>query len=258
MMKSISVVLVTLGCLLVSTLSGLAQGTTVLTVDGEQVAIYRDEYGVPHIFADTRRALFKAYGYVVAQDRLWQLEVNRRAARGRLAEIFGSSVLAADRLARILGYTDAELAQQFAALPLAQQEVFTSYVAGINRYIAEVVTPNPGTKLPFEFHFLGMGVPAPWTTLDAWAFAVDRARPFLEGGEGEREAQALLNALTAMHGPEGGLGIFNDLQWTNDPDAPTSVPKEGAFGKKQKPLPYPPASQLTGASSNPDTEPETA
>jgi penicillin G amidase len=259
MMKTIALVLVALVCSLVSTVSAaLAQGTTVLNVDGEQVSIYRDEYGVPHIFADTRRALFKAYGYVVAQDRLWQLEINRRTARGRLAEILGNAFLAADRNARTLGYTDAELAQQFAALGAAQQEVFTAYAEGINRYIAQVVTPSPSTKLPFEFHFLGIGVPAAWTTLDAWAFAVDRARPFLEGSEGERDAQTLLNSLTAVHGPIPGFGIFNDLQWINDPDAPTSVPREGAFGKKQKALTYPPASQLTGASSNPDMEAETA
>src|SRR3972149_7557736 len=65
------------------------QGFTYLDVDGEQVRIYRDAFGVPHIFAETNRGLFETYGYRVAQDRLWQLELNRRAARGRLAEIFG-------------------------------------------------------------------------------------------------------------------------------------------------------------------------
>jgi penicillin G amidase len=257
-MRSIALVLAALVCSLVSTVSAaVAQGTTVLNTDGEAVSIYRDEYGVPHIFAQARPALFTAYGYVVAQDRLWQLELNRRTARGRLAEILGPGMLQADRNARTLGYTDAELAQQFAALSKAQQEVFTAYVAGINRYIAEVVTPNPSTKLPFEFHSLGIGVPAAWSTLDAVAFAVFLARPFLEHGDGERALQTLLNNLIAMHGPTGGFGIFNDLQWINDPDSPTSVPKEGAFGKKQKALPYPPASQLTGASSD-DTQVEEA
>jgi penicillin amidase len=257
--STIALVLAALVCSLVSTVSAaVAQGTTILNTNREEVSIYRDEYGVPHIFARSRPALFTAYGYVVAQDRLWQLETNRRSARGRLAEILGPGSLPADRNARTLGYTDAELGQQFAALSKAQQDVFTAYVAGINRYIAEVVTPNPSTKLPFEFHFLGIGAPAPWTTLDAVAIAVFLARPFLEHGEGERDLQALLNNLIAMHGPIGGFGIFNDLQWINDPDAPTSVPTEGAFGKKQKALPYPAASQLTGASREPDTEVEKA
>ena|SRR5687767_11292470 len=64
-------------------------GFTTLNVNGEAVKIYRDDFGIPHIFAETNRGLFEAYGYAVAQDRLWQLELNRRAARGRLAEIFG-------------------------------------------------------------------------------------------------------------------------------------------------------------------------
>jgi penicillin G amidase len=167
------------------------QGMSVLNVDGERVSVYRDEYGVPHIFAETRRALFKAYGYVVAQDRLWQSELNRRAARGRLAEILGPGTnppngnLVADQNARRLGYTDAELAQQFAALGVAQQEAFTAYVEGINRYIAEIVIPDPSKKLPFEFHFLGIGVPAAWTTLDSFATAVFQAQD-AEGGGGNK------------------------------------------------------------------------
>src|SRR5260370_16335545 len=65
------------------------QGLTTLDVNGEQVTIYRDERGVPHIFADTNYGLFVGFGYAVAQDRLWQLELFRRAAYGRLAEVLG-------------------------------------------------------------------------------------------------------------------------------------------------------------------------
>src|SRR5918994_3539938 len=87
-------------------------GFTTLNVNGEAVKIYRDEFGIPHIFADTNRGLFEAYGYTVAQDRLWQLELNRRAARGKLAEVFGAgagnSFLNADRAARTTGYSDTE------------------------------------------------------------------------------------------------------------------------------------------------------
>src|SRR5215204_6658270 len=92
-----------------STMKAAEAGFTTLDVNGEAVRIYRDDFGTPHIFAETNRGLFEAYGYVVAQDRLWQLELNRRAARGRLSEIFGPSQLNADRFARTTGYTDAEL-----------------------------------------------------------------------------------------------------------------------------------------------------
>jgi len=157
---------------LLATTIGLAAGTfTNLDVAGEAVRIYRDDFGVPHVFAETSRGVFEGYGYAIAADRLWQLEVNRRAARGRLAEIFGSSRLAADRIARTLGYTDAELDEQFAILSTEEQEVFNAYVNGINRYVNEVVVPDPANKLPFEFQFLNIGLPAPWTTRDAVAFA---------------------------------------------------------------------------------------
>src|SRR5215207_4466788 len=72
-----------------STAKASNTGFTTLDVNGEAVRIYRDDFGTPHIFAGTNRGLFEAYGYAVAQDRLWQLELNRRAARGRLAEVFG-------------------------------------------------------------------------------------------------------------------------------------------------------------------------
>jgi acyl-homoserine lactone acylase PvdQ len=85
-------------------------GWSTLEVAGETVNIYRDEFGRPYIFATTNRGLFTAYGYAVAEDRLWQLELNRRAARGRLAEILGPGApVMSDKFIRITGYTDAEL-----------------------------------------------------------------------------------------------------------------------------------------------------
>lgn len=66
---------------------------TMLDVEGDEVRIYRDEFGVPHIFAETNRGLFKGYGYAIAQDRLWQLELFRHAAQGRLAELLGATTV---------------------------------------------------------------------------------------------------------------------------------------------------------------------
>src|SRR5262245_33535847 len=206
----------TLGCSLllgtllaaVITTSPTGQGTATwsqLAVGGDQVRIYRDEYGVPHIFAETTRGLYEAYGYVVAEDRLWQLEVNRRSGRGRLAEIFGAGSVMADRTVRTLGYTDAELDEQFAQLPAADQERFESYVRGINRYVDEVVVPDPLNKLPFEFHHVGIGVPDPWTARDSLAFGVRQMRAFLERGDGEPTNQALVNSLVALHGLSSGV-----------------------------------------------------
>src|SRR5215468_7330663 len=66
---------------------------TALKVDGDDVNICRDSFGVPHIFAETNKALFEGFGYADAQDRLWQLELFRRAAEGRLAEILPAGSL---------------------------------------------------------------------------------------------------------------------------------------------------------------------
>ena len=234
-------------------------GLTTLDVNGEQVRVYRDEFGVPHIFAETNRGLFETYGYTVAEDRLWQLELNRRAARGRLAEVFGTTQNGAwvrlDTQVRLRGYTDAALGAQFEFLTAEEQEIIDAYSDGINRYLRDVVAPEPATKLPYEFHHLGIGTPQPWTRLDVVANIVYQARFGTVGGT-ERNNQSLLAALTAP--PPAGQGyeaaealeIFNDLRWINDPDAPTSVPVAGAIGKRQKPPP-PHPDQLLGASDDP-------
>ena len=208
-------------------------GFTTLNVNGEAVKIYRDDFGIPHIFAETNRGLFEAYGYTVAQDRLWQLELNRRAARGRLAEIFGPSTVNADRAARVVGYTDSELDAQFAQLTAEEQEIFDAYLAGINRYIGEVAL-SPLTKLPFEFHALGF-FPQPWTRRDSAAFGAFMVRRFGEIGGRELTNLSVLDSLITAHGPVNGFAIFNDVRWINDPDSPVTVPTSGAIGKRQKP-----------------------
>ena len=218
------------------TVQAAAAGFTTLDVNGESVRIYRDDFGIPHIFAETNRGLFEAYGYAVAQDRLWQLELNRRAARGRLAEVFGpgpgNSFLNADRAARTTGYTGAELDAQFAMLTAEEQEIFDAYLGGINRYIGEAAL-DPLSKLPFEFHALGF-FPQPWTRRDSAAFGVFMVRRFGEIGGRELTNLSLLDSLIAAHGPSNGFAIFNDVRWVNDPDSPVTVPSTGAFGKRQK------------------------
>jgi penicillin amidase len=221
-------------------------GTTTLIVSEEAEKIYRDDYGVPHIFAVSTEALFEAYGYTVAQDRLWQLELNRRAARGRLAEIFGPSAANSDQFVRTAGYTDAELDAQFAAMDAASQQIFTAYARGINRYLQQEVAANP-LKLPFEFHALGIS-PAPWTVRDSAAFAAFMIRRFGEIGGRELTNQSLLQTLVGIHGPVTGYAIFNDVRWINDPDAPVTIPQTGAFGNRHTTsTDVPAAAQLSGA-----------
>ena len=80
--------------------------------DFNGVSIVRDEYGVPHIFAGTKRGLAFGAGYAVAQDRLWQADLYRRQSSGRLAE-FGLATIDQDYEIRKSGYSQAELKEMF-------------------------------------------------------------------------------------------------------------------------------------------------
>ncbi len=125
----------------------------------QPVTVHRDKWGIPHILANTRGDLFFSQGYVHAQDRLWQMEIFRRAAAGRLAEILGEEALQTDRLTRTLGFT--RLAQVSWANSSDQvQKDLKSYTAGVNAFLE----PNP--PLPVEFR-LTRHKPEPWTTLDS-------------------------------------------------------------------------------------------
>ena len=123
------------------------------------VEVLRDTWGVPHIYAQSTEDLFFAQGYVMAQDRLWQMEMWRRAAEGRLAEVLGAGAVARDRQARLLKYRgpvdDAELKTYH---PEARR-IMTAYVAGVNAFVAESARTG---KLPVEFVLTGIR-PEPWT-----------------------------------------------------------------------------------------------
>jgi len=123
------------------------------------VRIARDDYGVPTITAETEQDLAFAQGYVHAQDRLWQMDMQRRAAAGRLSEVFGSETLLFDRMFRIVGLRQA--AERIAeALPAETRGALESYAAGVNAYLAEAKG-----RYPIEFDLLRYD-PEPWTATD--------------------------------------------------------------------------------------------
>ena len=203
-------------------------GWAILSVEGQKAHIFRDAYGVPHIFAPTNYSLFYTYGYAVAQDRLWQLDLFRRAARGMMAEVLGPAGLASDRSERLHGYTETEYQDLYAALPTEAQEILTAYADGINAHL-NVTLADPDHELPWEFHQLSYE-PAPWKVSDTLAIGRFMARTFGETGGQELQSQALLQSLINAHGTITGTATFQDLHWLNDPDAPVSVPPEGTAG----------------------------
>jgi len=124
-----------------------------------QVEIYRDEWGIPTVYAHTAHDLFFAQGYVHAQDRLWQMEFSRRIAPGRLSEVLGDAALEDDRFLRTLGMGRAAQAEAERLDP-DSRAVLEAYSAGVNAYLAE------GHPLPLEFTLLGFK-PEPWTPADS-------------------------------------------------------------------------------------------
>ena len=130
-----------------------------LTVPGlrEPVEVIRDEWGVPHIYAQNDDDLFFAQGYVMAQDRLWQMEMWRRWREGRLAEIFGPEALDYDRRARLMMFRGPFDETEWTSYHPDAHRLFTAHANGVNAYIEQ----HRG-NLPVEFQLTGV-VPEPWT-----------------------------------------------------------------------------------------------
>jgi penicillin amidase len=141
------------------------QTAGTLVVGGLQapVEVVRDRWGVPHVYARTEHDLFFAQGFVHAQDRLWQMEVNRRTASGRLSEWFGERTLAADRFLRTLGLRHAA-ALEWRLLSADSQAALRAYAAGVNAFLRQ----SRG-RLPLEFALLRTA-PEPWSPVDSLAF----------------------------------------------------------------------------------------
>jgi penicillin amidase len=101
------------------------------------VRVVRDPLGVPHVEAETESDAWFGLGLAHAQDRLWQMELQRRAARGKLSELFGVATLPADRLARTLGLGLAA-DREAAGLTRRTARLLEAYAAGVNRWLEEI------------------------------------------------------------------------------------------------------------------------
>jgi penicillin amidase len=179
----------------------------------------RDDYGVPHISCPSRDAAWRAAGFAVAQDRLWQMEMSRRTVRGRIAEVIGSNGVASDREVLKTAYTDEELQAQFDALSPTIRSSFTDYAQGVNDFIAL-------GNLPPEYAKAGL-TPEPWTVLDSSAISVWLLQYFGRGGAGALRNMAALAYLQSRKPLQGRvLDVMDDFIWQNDPSSPTTISKE--------------------------------
>lgn len=127
------------------------------------VTITRDSDGVPHIRGQSEADALFGLGYAHAQDRLWQLEMQRRIGNGRLSEIFGKDTLDTDKFLRTLGVNRAA-ASAADALPPDTRALLDAYVGGVNAFIE-----GHRDTLPVEFTILGIQ-PELWSATDVIAW----------------------------------------------------------------------------------------
>src|SRR5437588_5858288 len=134
-------------------------------IDGLQspVKVMRDNWGVAHIYAGNQHDLFFAQGFVAAQDRLFQMQMWKRAGQGRLAEVLGKSAVERDRYARLLKYRG-DLQAEYNSYAPDTLAILSAFTAGINAYIGYLTTSS-GPGLPIEFQLAGFK-PEPWKPED--------------------------------------------------------------------------------------------
>jgi penicillin amidase len=173
-----------------------------------KVTIRRDRWGIPHIHAQNRHDLFLAQGFVHAQDRLWQMELNRRAARGMLSAVFGPLTLETDRLSRTFGF--ARLAHTTLEMLEAQaRSDLAAYTQGVNAFLAS----HP--LLPIEFSIV-QHRPQPWEMLDSIAYAHLQMWALTHGAIAELVQAQLIQQVDPT--------LVNDLLMTYPQNHPATLP----------------------------------
>jgi penicillin amidase len=136
------------------------------------VQVYRDRLGIPHIRAHSAHDAFLTQGFVHAQDRLWQMDYDRRRAYGRAAEYLGASAMRPDQLLRRLGL-EASARADYDAVSPETRAMLEAYAAGVNAFLRTT------RQLPIEYRLLDAS-PEPWQPWDAGA--VFKVRHVFTGG----------------------------------------------------------------------------
>lgn len=147
------------------------QTTGSIELDGldADVDVRRDSYGIPQIYADSDADLFRAQGFVQAQDRFWEMDVRRHMTSGRLSEMFGSGQVATDSFLRTLGWRRVAQKEYDNVLDESTKKNLRSYAEGVNAYLKG----KEGKDLSVEYAALGLTndyKPTEWTPVDSVAW----------------------------------------------------------------------------------------
>lgn len=160
------------------------------------VDIYRDQAGIPHIYASTEHDLFFAEGYIHAQDRFWQMDFQRHVGAGRLSEMMGSATLDTDLFLRSVGWERVARAE-IELLDPASLAMLEAYADGVNTYLGD----HQGTEVSLEYLFLGLlnssYKPAPWEPVNTLTWAKAMAWDLRDNMDNEIERAILLSTMPA-------------------------------------------------------------
>jgi penicillin amidase len=201
--------------LLTVTRSALPDLDGALPVSGVSapVSVSRDSHGVPTVEAATLNDLFFAQGYITAQDRLFQMDLMRRAAAGELSEIVGEVALKHDRQQRILGIrATAEKGLQQATTE--DREQFGAYARGVNAFI-----DSHRDRLPLEFRALHYS-PLPWTEKDSLMIAYQMVETLSTNPIAALTREKVLAKL----GPELTADLYVNTSWRDHPPTVSTPP----------------------------------
>jgi penicillin G amidase len=181
----------------------------------DAVQVKYDNNAVPHIFANNEADLYFAQGFVMAKDRIWQMEFYTLAAAGRISEIVGAKALAFDQYNRRIGMakTAAEIAKNLKSDP-ASAKVMDAYTAGVNAYIAQLAYKN----MPVEYKILGY-TPSNWSN-EKTILMLMNMRNTLSGGSTDYRISNVL----AKYGMETVTELFTDYPLSESPIIPEGTP----------------------------------
>jgi len=197
--------------------SGFSKQT--LQLNGDEVTIIRDSFGVPHIFAKTEIEAYYGGGYATAADRLFQMDRYRLEARGQLAEVEGPAAFLHDLHMRRNQPAEGEAQAIYDSLGESVRQSIKSYTDGVNKYLQERTANG---ELPSSFSRGASGQPQPWRVTDTIMVGCVLAERFGSRAVSSPANLAILKLLRGKFGGQAGA-IFNDLFWENDPRAPVTI-----------------------------------
>jgi penicillin G amidase len=172
------------------------------------VEVLRNAYGVPTVYADTPEDLFRAQGFLHAQDRFWEMDFRRLLAAGRLSEIAGESAIETDTFLRSLGWR-AIAEEEVGLLSPDALRYYEAYAAGVNAWLEQTPAGTRGIQyLLLDLQGLDRE-PEPWTVADSLSFIRVVAWDLRENADAEAERAVLSSILP----PERVAQLYPEFRW---------------------------------------------